>query len=94
MSKPDLTRITLKNWALEDRPREKLLMKGASALSDSELLTVLIDSGTKERTAVEVCKNILASADNDLNKLVRFGVNDFKKTKSIGPAKANVAKLL
>ena len=88
MSKPDSTRITLKNWALEDRPREKLLMKGASALSDSELLAILIGSGTKEKTAVEVCKEILATADNDLNKLARYGVSDFKKTKGIGPARA------
>ena len=88
MSKPNSTRVTLKNWAVEDRPREKLLMKGASALSDSELLAILIGSGNREETAVEVCKRILASADNDLNKLARFGVNDFKKTKGIGPAKA------
>ena len=81
MSKPNLTRATLKNWAIEDRPREKLLMKGASALSDSELLAILIGSGNREETAVEVCKRILASADNDLNKLARFGVNDFKKTR-------------
>jgi len=88
MSKPNSTRVTLKNWAVEDRPREKLLMKGASALSDSELLAILIGSGNREETAVEVCKRILATADNDLNKLARFGVNDFKKTKGIGPAKA------
>ncbi len=88
MTKPDLTRITLKDWALEDRPREKLLMKGATALSDSELLAILIGSGNREETAVEVCKRVLKSADNDLNKLARFGVNDLKRTKGIGPAKA------
>ncbi len=87
MLKPDLNRITLKDWAEEDRPREKLMLKGASALSDSELLAILIGSGTREETAVEVCKNILVSADNDLNKLARFGVNDLTKTKGIGPAK-------
>lgn len=88
MLKPELSRITLKNWAEEDRPREKLMLKGAFALSDSELLAILIGSGTKEETAVEVCKHILASADNDINKLARFGVNDLTKTKGIGPAKA------
>lgn len=87
MLKPDLNRITLKNWAEEDRPREKLMLKGASALSDSELLAILIGSGTRDETAVEVCKHILASADNDLNKLARFGVSDLTKTKGIGPAK-------
>lgn len=88
MSKQDLTRITLKDWALEDRPREKLMLKGASALSDSELLAILIGSGTKNTSAVDVCKLILASADNDLNKLARYDINELMKTKGIGPAKA------
>lgn len=88
MSKPELTYVSVKNWAVEDRPREKLMMKGASALSDSELLAILIGSGTKEQSAVEVCKHILISADNDLNKLARYTVSDLTKTKGIGPAKA------
>ncbi len=93
MSKPDalkleLTRISVKNWALEDRPREKLMMKGASALSDSELLAILIGSGTREKSAVEVCQEILANAENDLNKLARYNVSDLTKFKGIGPAKA------
>lgn len=88
MSNPELKRITLKDWAEDDRPREKLMLKGSSALSDSELLAILIGSGTKEETAVEVCKKVLASADNDLNKLARFGVSDFTKIKGIGPAKS------
>ena len=88
MSKPDLAYVSVKNWAEEDRPREKLMMKGASALSDSELLAILVGSGTRELSAVEVCKNILSSAENDLNKLARYTVSDLKKTKGIGDAKA------
>ena len=88
MSKPDVTYISVKNWALEDRPREKLMMKGVSALSDSELLAILIGSGTRDLSAVEVCKTILQSAGNDLNKLARYSVSDLKQHKGIGDAKA------
>lgn len=93
MSKPEvsrleITRVSVKDWALEDRPREKLMLKGASALSDSELLAILIGSGTREKSAVEVCQQILADADNDLNKLARHSVSDLTQYKGIGPAKA------
>lgn len=88
MEKTESTRITLKDWALEDRPREKLMLKGATELSNSELLAILVGSGTREQTAVEVCKQLLASADNDLNKLARLGVSDLKKIKGIGDARA------
>ena len=88
MSKPELTYISVKNWAVEDRPREKLMLKGASALSDSELLAILIGSGTREQSAVELCKYILSTANNDLNKLARYSVSDLTKNKGIGPAKA------
>ena len=89
---PVLAYVSVKNWAEEDRPREKLMMNGASALSDSELLAILIGSGTRDKSAVQVCKEILGRADNDLNKLARFGVSDLTKTKGIGPAKAIIAK--
>ena len=93
MSKPDILKseaiyISVKDWALEDRPREKLMMKGASALSDSELLAILIGSGTREKSAVDVCMDILANADNDLNKLARYTVSDLTQFKGIGPAKS------
>lgn len=82
-------KITIKEWAEEDRPREKLMLKGVSALSDSELLAILIGSGNDEESAVELCKRILQKADNNLNKLSRFGVNDLVgKFRGIGPAKA------
>ncbi len=87
-SRPEIMRVSVKDWALEDRPREKLMLKGAMALSDSELLAILIGSGTREKSAVEVCQEILADTDNDLNKLARYNVSDLTQYKGIGPAKA------
>ena len=87
-SKPALIYVSVKNWALEDRPREKMMLKGASALSDSELLAILIGSGTREKSAVQVCQEILADVDNDLNKLARHSVSDLTQYNGIGPAKS------
>ncbi|MDR1742758.1 MAG: DNA repair protein RadC [Dysgonamonadaceae bacterium] len=84
-----MDKISIKHWAEEDRPREKLLMKGAAALSDSELIAILIGSGNDRESAVELCKRILNKAENDLNKLGRFSVDDFVKNfRGIGYAKA------
>lgn len=80
--------LTIKEWALDDRPREKMLSKGASALSDAELLAILIGSGTVKETAVSIGQKILASAGNNLNQLGRYTIKDLTKTKGIGPAKA------
>jgi DNA repair protein RadC len=80
--------LNIKSWAEEDRPREKLLLKGKAALSDSELLGILIGSGTPKMTAVELCKIILQSVNNDLNQLARLTVKDLSKFKGIGEAKA------
>lgn len=80
----------IKNWAEEDRPREKLLSKGRTVLSDAELLAIIINSGTREESAVQVCKRLLTAIDNDLNRLGRFSVQEILKlkVKGIGPAKA------
>ncbi|MDR1517881.1 MAG: DNA repair protein RadC [Dysgonamonadaceae bacterium] len=84
-----MDKISIKQWAEEDRPREKLLMKGVAALSDSELLAILIGSGNDKESAVELCKRILNKAGNDLNKLGRFSVDDFVANfRGIGYAKA------
>jgi DNA repair protein RadC len=84
-----MEKLSIKQWAEEDRPREKLLMKGASALSDSELLAILIGSGNDRETAVELSKRILQKANNDLHKLGRSEVNDFiENFRGIGTAKA------
>ncbi|MEQ9423039.1 MAG: DNA repair protein RadC [Cyclobacteriaceae bacterium] len=80
--------LSIKSWAEEDRPREKLLLKGKSALSEAELIGILIGSGTKELSAVELSKQILAHIDNDLNELAKLSVKDLEKFKGIGQAKA------
>lgn len=73
---------------MEDRPREKLLNKGLSSLSDAELVAILIGSGTRNETAVELAKKILVSVKNNLNELGKLTVADLRKTKGIGEAKA------
>jgi DNA repair protein RadC len=79
---------SIRTWAEEDRPREKLVLKGSAALSDAELLAILIGSGTRGESAVDVCKAILKNAHNNLNELGKFSVSDLKKHKGIGEAKA------
>jgi len=81
---------TIKNWAVDDRPREKLLLKGYNVLSNAELLAILINNGTKDNTAVDVAKALLAAVDNDLQKLGKLSVKEILKlkVKGIGEAKA------
>jgi DNA repair protein RadC len=76
------------SWAEEDRPREKLLLKGKAALSDAELIAILIGSGTRELSAVDLSKLILHSVNNNLNELAKLSINDLMKFKGIGDAKA------
>jgi len=76
------------SWAEEDRPREKLMLKGRAALSDAELIAILIGSGTKELSAVDLSKLILNSVGNNLNELAKLSINDLMKFKGIGDAKA------
>jgi DNA repair protein RadC len=79
---------SIKNWAADDRPREKLFTKGAAALSDSELLAILINNGNKEKSAVELAKEILQLGNNNLNELGKLSLASFQKIKGIGEAKA------
>lgn len=79
---------SIKNWAIDDRPREKLLIKGPSILSDSELLAILINIGSKNKSAVELAKEVLEKGKNNLNELGKLSVNDLMKIKGIGEAKA------
>jgi DNA repair protein RadC len=79
---------SIKNWAIDDRPREKLLAKGAAALSNSELLAILINNGSKNKSAVELAKEILKLGNDNLNELGKLSLNDFKKVKGIGEAKS------
>ncbi|GAB3271516.1 DNA repair protein RadC [Larkinella harenae] len=76
------------SWAEEDRPREKLMLKGRSALSDAELIAILIGSGTRDLSAVDVSKIILQSVGQNLNDLAKLSVKDLSKFKGIGEAKA------
>jgi len=80
--------LTIKQWNEEDRPREKLLIKGKVALSDAELVAILIGSGNIEDSAVELSKKILLSVNNNLNELGKLTVEDLIKFKGIGEAKA------
>lgn len=83
------TKLNIKDWAEEDRPREKMLLKGVSALSDAELLGILIGSGNKSETAVELSQRILHSVSNNLNTLGKLEIRDLiKDFKGIGEAKA------
>ena len=79
---------SIKNWAIDDRPREKLLLKGAATLSDSELLALLINNGHKEKSAVQLAKEILRLGNDNLNELGKLSLKDFQTIKGIGEAKA------
>ena len=80
--------FSIKSWAEDDRPREKLLSKGKQALSDAELIAILIGSGSRAESAVELSKRILASINNNLSSLGKLSVADLMKFKGIGEAKA------
>lgn len=75
-------------WAEDDRPREKFLLKGKAALSDSELLAILIGSGSRNESAVQLCQRILASSENNLTSLGKMSVSQLMQFKGIGEAKA------
>ncbi|MGI6073681.1 MAG: RadC family protein [Fermentimonas sp.] len=82
-------KLSIKEWAEEDRPREKLLLKGVTSLSNAELIAILIGSGNNEESAVELSKRILSTNNNDLNTLAKKDVYDLtQKYKGIGEAKA------
>ncbi len=80
--------FSIKNWNEDDRPREKLLLKGRRALSDAELVAILIVSGSRNESAVGLGQRILASVENNLNELGRLNINALTKFKGIGEAKA------
>ena len=79
---------SIKNWAVDDRPREKLLIKGAAVLSDSELLALLINNGNREKSAVEIAKDVLQLGGYNLNELGKLSLKELQKVKGIGIAKA------
>ena len=79
---------SIKDWAKDDRPREKLLLKSASALSDSELLAILLINGHKNKTAVDLAREVLQLSKNNLNELGKLSAKEIMKIKGIGDAKA------
>lgn len=78
----------IKNWAEDDRPREKLILKGIESLSDAELVAILIGSGNNEESAVDLAKRILKSSNNNLNEFAKVSLDSLKQFKGIGEAKA------
>ncbi|HZW78421.1 MAG TPA: DNA repair protein RadC [Flavobacteriaceae bacterium] len=80
--------FSIKNWNEDDRPREKLLLKGRLALSDAELIAILIGSGSRNESAVALSQRILAKASNNLNALGKFTIEQLMTFKGIGEAKA------
>ena len=81
-------RLTINKWAEEDRPREKLMNLGAEALSNAELLAILIGSGSPRESAVELMKRVLADCENNLNTLGKLSITDLTTYNGIGEAKA------
>jgi DNA repair protein RadC len=81
-------KISIKKWAKDDRPREKLLGKNPSTLSDSELLAILIGNGNREKNAVELAKDVLRLGKNNLNELGKVTIQEMIKLKGIGKVKA------
>lgn len=79
---------SIKHWAENDRPREKLLRYGPQSLSDSELLAILLRTGTRNHNVLELSRHILAAADNSLDVLGRSTAGDFARIEGLGPAKA------
>jgi DNA repair protein RadC len=88
MKKENPVATSIKHWSPEDRPREKLLMKGTQALSDAELLAILIGTGSGKHSAVDLAKGLLMTNDHSIDNLARCSVKDLMKTKGIGEAKA------
>lgn len=80
--------FSIKNWSQDDQPREKLLYKGKSTLSDAELVAILIGSGNRSESAVDLCKRILASVDNNLSELGKLSIIQLMEFNGIGEAKA------
>ena len=80
--------FSIKNWSDDDKPREKLVQKGRSVLSDAELIAILIGSGSRNESAVELSKKILASVGNNLNELGKLSIKQLQQFKGIGEAKA------
>lgn len=84
--------ISIRDWNEDDRPREKLMSQGADVCSDAELIAILINNGTRGKSAVEIARELLATCNNNLLTLINKDFSEIKKIGGIGPAKACVIK--
>ena len=85
---PSTEKLSIREWARDDRPREKLMQHGANTLSDAELIAILIRSGNTRESALDLAKRLLGTVGNDLHRLARMGVPDLTRFKGMGEAKA------
>lgn len=85
---PHMDKLNINQWAEEDRPREKMMHKGAEALSDAELLAIIIGSGSTDESAVSLMQRVLATCGNNLHRLGKWQIRDFSQFKGLGPAKS------
>jgi DNA repair protein RadC len=83
-----MEKLSINQWAAEDRPREKMMLKGAEALSNAELLAILIGSGNREESAVTLMQRLLSDCNDDLNLLAKWETQDFARYKGMGEAKS------
>jgi len=81
-------KLSIKEWAIDDRPREKMIKKGIDAVSNAELIAILFGTGTRNESAVELARKLLDLAGNNINELAKFSIKDLKQIKGIGEAKA------
>ncbi|HEX2617802.1 MAG TPA: UPF0758 domain-containing protein, partial [Flavobacteriales bacterium] len=81
-------KLSIREWASSDRPRERLMSQGPKALSDAELVAILIRAGTPQESALDLAKRILHLVDNDLNRLGRLTVGELTRFNGVGEAKA------
>ena len=88
MENLDNNKTSIKNWAEDDRPREKMAMHGAEVLSNAELLAIIINNGSREKSAVELAKEILQLGQNNIDELGKLSLKDLQKIKGIGLAKS------
>lgn len=86
--------MNIKEWALADRPREKLYQQGPKQLTTAELLAIILGNGTRNQSAVALAKSILAKAENNLDKLAQLSIADLTSIKGVGPAKSITIKAL
>ncbi len=88
MESSNKSSTSIKNWAIGDRPREKLLSKGKESLSDSELVAILLNSGSGKESAIDVAKKVLRLGENNLDELGKVSIKDLMSIKGIGEARA------